>query len=86
VNVSITTAQESQVPTLSRDAIHQEGSKQYVFEIVNGELKRRYVSTSVSNATRIEITSGLPDNALVALGAVDNHPLTDGLAVRVVQR
>lgn len=86
VNLSITTAQENQVLTVSREAIRQENSKQYVFEIVNGELKRRNVTTSVSNPTRIEITGGLPDDALVALSAVDNHPLTDGLAVRVVQR
>lgn len=85
VNVNITTAQENQVLTVSRDAIRQDGSKPYVFEIVNGELKRRYITTSVSNPTRIEITSGLPDNALVALNAVDNHPLAEGLAVRVVQ-
>ncbi len=85
VNVTITTAEENQVLTVSRDAIRQEDSKQYVFEIANGELKRRYITTSVSNPARIEITSGLPDNALVALSAVDNHPLTDGLAVRVVQ-
>ncbi len=86
VNVTITTAEENQVLTVSRDAIRQEDSKEYVFEIANGELKRRYITTSVSNPARIEITSGLPDNALVALSAVDNHPLTDGLAVRVVQR
>lgn len=86
VNVTITTAQENQVLTVSRDAIRQDASKQYVFEIVNGELKRRYITTSVSNPTRIEITSGLPDNVVVALSAVDNHPLTDGLAVRVVPR
>jgi HlyD family secretion protein len=86
VNVSITTAQENNVLTVSREAIRQEDNKSYVFQIQNGELKRRNVTTSVANPTRIEITSGLPDNALVALSAVDNHPLTDGLAVRVVQR
>ncbi len=86
VNVTITTTQENNVLTVSREAIRQDDGKQYVFEIVNGELKRRNVTTSVSNPTRIEITSGLPDDALVALSAVDNHPLMDGLAVRVVQR
>ncbi len=86
VNVTITTTQENNVLTVSREAIRQDNGKQYVFEIVNGELKRRNVTTSVSNPTRIEITSGLPDDAWVALSAVDNHPLMDGLAVRVVQR
>jgi HlyD family secretion protein len=86
VNVTITTAQENNVLTVSREAIRQDDGKQYVFEIVNGELKRRNVTTSISNPTRIEITSGLPDNAWVALSAVDNHPLMEGLAVRLVQR
>jgi len=86
VNVAITTVQENQVLTVSREAIRQDDGKQYVFEIVNGELKRRNVTTSVSNPTRIEIISGLPNDALVALSAVDNHPLTEGLAVRLVQR
>ena len=52
--------------------------------IINGELKRRNITTSVSNLTRVEVTSGLPDNASVALSALDNHPLTEGM--RVEQR
>jgi len=86
VNVTITTAQHDNVLTVAREAIRQEDGKEYVFEIVNGELKRRPVTTSVSNPTRIEIASGLPDNAWVALSSVDNHSLTEGLAVRVVRR
>ena len=39
------------------------------FQVVNGELKRRNVTTSVSNLTRIAVTGGLPDNAMLALGA-----------------
>jgi len=85
VNVAITTIQENNVLTVSREAIRQDDGKQYVYEIVNGELKRRDVTTSISNPTRIEI-NGLSDDAWVALSAVDNHSLTEGLAVRVVQR
>ena len=86
VNVTITTAQDSNVLTVSREAIRQDDGKPYVFEIVNGELKRRNITASVSNPTRIEITGGLPENALVALSALDGHPLADDMAVRVVQR
>jgi HlyD family secretion protein len=84
VNVSITTVQDNNVLTISREAVRQDGGQQYVFAIVNGELKRRDITTSVSNPTRIEVTSGLSNDTLVALTAVDNHPLTEGL--RVVQR
>jgi len=85
VNVTITTVQDSGVLTVSREAVRQDGGQQYVFVVVNGELKRRNITTAVSNPTRIEVTSGLPDNAVVALSATDNHPLTEGLPVRVVQ-
>ena len=85
VNVAITTIQENNVLTVSREAIRQDDGKQYVYQIVNGELKRRDVTTSISSPTRIEI-NGLSEDAWVALSAVDNHQLSDGLAVRVVQR
>jgi len=32
-------------------------------KVVDGELKRRNVDTSVANLTRVEVTSGLSDNA-----------------------
>lgn len=86
VTVTITTTQENNVLTVSREAIRQDDGKQYVYEIVNGELRRRNVTTSISNPTRIEVTNGLPDDAWVALSAIGNHPLADGLAVRVVKR
>jgi len=84
VNVSITTVQDNNVLTVSREAVRQDEGQQYVFAIINGELRRRNITTSVSNLTRIEVTSGLPDNTAVALSALDNHPLTEGL--RVEQR
>lgn len=86
VNLLITTAQREQVLTVPREAVHQENGQQYVFEIVNGELKRRAVAIGITNATRTEIVSGLPENAWVALSALDSHPLSDDLPVRVVQR
>lgn len=86
VNLVITTAEHDHVLTVPREAIHQENGQQYAYEIVNGELKRRTVATGVTNATRTEITSGLADNAWVAVSALDGHPLTDNLAVRVIQR
>ena len=55
---------------------------QYVFHVVDGELKRRNVTTSVSNLTRIAVTSGLSDNAMLALGALSMQSLKGGMAVR----
>ena len=85
VNVIVTTAQHDHVLTVPREAIRQENGQQYAYEVVNGELKRRLVSTGLSNATRTEIISGLSDNTWVAVNSLDGHPLADNLAVRVVQ-
>ncbi len=84
VNVNIVTAQHENALTVPREAIHQDDGKKYVYQIVNGELKRREVETSLSNLTKMEITHGLEPNAQVALGTVNGQPLRDGLGVRVV--
>ena len=68
--------------TVPREAIHQDADGQYVFEVVNGELKRRNVTTSVSNFTRIQVTRGLSDNAVLALGALNMQSLKGGMAVK----
>lgn len=85
VNVNIVTAQHENALTVPREAVHQDEGKKYVYQVVNGELKRRVVDTSLSNLTRMEITQGLEPNAKVALGAVNGQPLKDGLGVRVVE-
>ena len=86
VNVNIVTAQHENALTVPREAVHQDDGKRYVYQIVDGELKRRAVETSLSNLTRMEITQGLEPNAKVALGAVNGQPLKDGLGVRVVEQ
>jgi HlyD family secretion protein len=86
VNVTVLTARHENALTVSREAMHQEGNQHYVFAVVNGVLQRRNVDTSVSNLTRIEVTSGLEDGAAVALGALNSFPLRPNMNVEVVQR
>jgi hypothetical protein len=52
---------------------------------VNNELQRRQVQTSISNLTKVEVTGGLPENAVIALGPTNSKPLRNGLAVKVVR-
>jgi len=85
VGVTIITAEHRNVLTVPREAIHQDETKAYLYEIVNNELQRRYVQTSISNLTQVEVTGGLPENALIALGPTNSKPLRDGLAVKVVR-
>ena len=86
VSVVVTTAKHDNALTVSREAIHQDGGKRYVFEIVKDELKRRDVETAVSSLTRIEVTKGIGDGAMVALGASTGQALKDGMEVRVIER
>jgi len=84
VNVAVVTARVENALTVPREAVHQDAKGQYVYQVVNGELKRRDVQTSVSSFTRIAITSGLPDGAVLALGTTNMRPLADGMAVKSV--
>jgi HlyD family secretion protein len=85
VGVAIITAEHEHVLTAPREAVHIGDSKPYVFQIVDDQLKRRNVDTSVSNLTEVEITKGLAENSIVAVGATNGKPLHDGLSVRIVQ-
>jgi len=87
VGVTIITAEHSGVLTLLREAVHIDDTKPYVYEVVDGELKRRGVEVSLQNLTRVEITAGLPEGSVVALSSADANakPLTDGVRVKVVQ-
>jgi HlyD family secretion protein len=87
VTVMIITARAENVLTVPREAVHQDQSGQYVYEVVNGKLRRAAVDTSVSNLTRVAVTKGLSNNSEVALGSVNNtQTLRNGMSVRVVSR
>jgi len=85
VGVTIVTGEHQNVLTVPREAVHEEDGSTYVYEIVENELHRRDVQTSVSNLTQVEVTGGLEENALVALAPLNPKPLHDGLAVKVVR-
>ena len=85
VGVTIITAERSGVLTLLREAVRMDDTKPYVYQVVDGELKRRDVEVALQNLTRVEITAGVPENAVVALSALDTKPLADGARVKVVQ-
>jgi HlyD family secretion protein len=85
VGVTVITAEHSGVLTLLREAVRMDDTKPYVYQVVDGELKRREVEVSLQNLTQVEITGGLPENSVVALSSADaNKPLVDGAHVRVV--
>ena len=86
VGVTIIAAEHSGVLTLLREAVRMDDTKPYVYQVIDGELKRREVEVSLQNLTRVEITAGLPEHSVVALTSAEpNKPLLDGAHVKVVQ-
>jgi HlyD family secretion protein len=82
VSVAVITARQENALTVPREAIHQDDQGQYVFQVVNGELRRRNVKTSLTNLTRVEVTSGLSVDATLALGALNLQSLRSGMVVK----
>jgi HlyD family secretion protein len=85
VGVTIVTAEHDNALTIPREALRQDDTVPYVLQVVNNELSRRNVQTSISNLTRAEITSGVSEGAIVATGSINSKPLHDKLPVKVVR-
>jgi HlyD family secretion protein len=83
ISVAVVIARQENALTVPREAVHQDEKGQFVFQVVNGALQRRYVKTSIENLTRIQITNGLPDNAVLALGALNTQSLREGMPVKI---
>jgi HlyD family secretion protein len=79
INARIRTAERQNALTLSRSAVHTEGSKHFVLLVDHGHLRRQEISVGISNSTDFEVLSGITESDLVALpGSSD---LQDGMAV-----
>lgn len=85
VTVTVTTSSQSNALAVSRDALHSENGKSYVFKIVNGALRRTPVTTGTITLTQVEILAGLQDGDWVATGTTNGQPLQEGLPIKVVQ-
>ena len=85
VGVAIVTAEHGDALTIPREALRQDDSVPYVFQVVGNELRRQNVQTSISNLTKVEITGGIGQGSLVALGSANSKPLRDHLPVKVIQ-
>lgn len=84
-NVNIITAHDQNALVIPREAIHQDDNQRFVYEIVDGQLKRQDVQTSISTLTETQVTQGLKANDVVALGSTNGEALKPGMPVHVVQ-
>jgi HlyD family secretion protein len=90
VTVTVTESKHENVLSLprealqtTRDAMQANGFSNYVFRIVGDRLVKTPVQVGLQNNDRFEITGGLAQGDLVALGAVTEVELTNGLHVKV---
>lgn len=84
VGVTIVTAQHDNALIVPREALRLDDGTPYVYQVANNQLLRRNVQTAISNLTQAEITSGVTEGTVVALGSVNTKALRDRLPVKVV--
>ena len=85
VTVTVTTASTANALSISREALHMENGKPYVFKIVKDELKRTPVVTGSFNLTQVAILSGLSDGDWVATGTTNGQPLQEGVPIKEIR-
>jgi len=86
VNVSIISARHDNALTVSREAVHDVDGKRYVYKIEDEKLLAQEVQTGLSSLTRVEVLKGIPEGAVIALGAINAQPLRNGMDIKVVER
>ena len=86
VNVSIVAARHDGALTVSREAVHDVEGKRYLYKIVDDKIQAQEVQTGLSSLTRVEVVKGIPEGAVIALGAINAQPLRNGMDVKVVER
>jgi HlyD family secretion protein len=86
VNVSIISARHDNALTVSREAVHDVEGKRYVYKIEDEKIQAQEVQTGLSSLTRVEVLKGIPEGAVVALGATNAQPLRNGMDIKVVER
>lgn len=85
VTVTVTTKQRFNVLSIPREALHTEGTANFVYRVINRRLQRTGVQVGAVNLTRVEIISGLSEKDIVALNATSNRDLSNGLEVKTVE-
>jgi HlyD family secretion protein len=85
VTVTVTTASQSGVLSIPREALYTENGKPYVYKVVKDDLHRTPVVTGAINLTQVAILSGLQEGDVVATGTTNGQPLQEGIPITRVQ-
>lgn len=84
VTVTVTTQQLHHVLVIPHEALRTQAGSNFVFLVRNGKLVRAPIQVGISNYTQIQVTGGLAEGQQIALGAVSNLDLTEGMRVTAV--
>jgi HlyD family secretion protein len=85
VIATVTISQRFNALTIPREALHTEGTSDFVYRVVQDKLVRASVQVGIQNLNRVEIVSGLSEKDVVATTATSNRDLSNGLAVKIVE-
>ena len=80
---TLTLATRADAVTVPAEALHAEGERSFVYEVIGGRARRVDVETAPGDGIDIEITGGLNGNERVIVAA--REPLSDGTAVNAVE-
>jgi HlyD family secretion protein len=85
VQVTVTTSSQANTLSIPREALRMEQGRQFVYRVVNNELKRTPVTTGTPTPTLIAVLSGLNAGDTVATGTINGQPLQEGIPVKEVR-
>jgi HlyD family secretion protein len=83
VKVTVTEQNLQHVLTVPREALHSESGRDYVYLLHGKVLRRQRVTVGARNLTQVQISSGLAENATVALSTTNGEPLAEGVPVHI---
>jgi len=83
VKLQVVVDQKQDIISLPMDAVIIEGNNQSAFVVTNGVAQKIAITTGVRSADTFEITSGIPDGAIVVVSGASL--LSDGTKTRAVK-
>lgn len=85
VNATIVIGSKADVITVPREAVREEGGRNFVYLLKDGHLHRQEVKLGISNLTRVEILSGVSERNVIAVQSFSPSPMAEGVQVKVVE-
>jgi len=86
VTVQVTELERDNVLSIPREALHTEGTRNFVFRVIKGKLAQTPIGVGVVTTTDVEVTGGIREGEVVALGAsLNGTDLSNGQPVKTVQ-